>query len=367
MYGRQAVMKTARYEKIINDMKAKGMEQLHVTSPSSIFYLTGEWIEPGERMLALYINTTGERVLFANELFTVKKDADLHLCEYNDAGDPVKELSRAVSRGCPLGIDKEWPSRFLIRLMDLCPGLSFFNGSFIVDEARMVKDNEEIGLMRFASQINDKVMGDLVEVMAGNYSEKKAAKLLADVYEKYGTDEFSFSPGIAYGPNAASPHHSPDGSLMKEGDTVVIDIGGRTNRYCSDMTRTVFSRKAPDEYRQIYNIVLGANLKAIDMVKPGVKFCDIDKAARQHIEKEGYGDYFTHRTGHGIGIDVHEYPDVGEVNEMIVREGMVFSIEPGIYLPERCGIRIEDLVVVTENGCEVLNHYTKELQVIGRD
>jgi Xaa-Pro dipeptidase len=130
------------------------------------------------------------------------------------------------------------------------------------------------------------------------------------------------------------------------------------------MTRTVFYKKADDLQRKIYNIVLEANLKAIETVKPGVRFCDIDAAARNHIENFGFGGYFTHRTGHSIGLDVHETGDVSAVNTDIVQEGMIFSIEPGIYLPGKFGVRIEDLVLVTSTGCEVLNHFPKELQII---
>jgi Xaa-Pro dipeptidase len=229
----------------------------------------------------------------------------------------------------------------------------------------MIKDEEEISLMREASKVNDKVMKEVIKVINENNDEKAICKLLADLYEKEGTHSFSFHPLIAYGANAAEPHHDSDSTKLKSGDSVIIDIGGLTNRYCSDMTRTVFYKTISEEQRNIYELVLKANLKAIEAVKPGVKFSEVDKAARAVIEAGGYGQYFTHRTGHNIGIEVHEFPDVSAANDnMVLQKGMIFSIEPGIYLPGNSGVRIEDLVVVTEHGCEVLNSHSKDLMVI---
>ena len=131
------------------------------------------------------------------------------------------------------------------------------------------------------------------------------------------------------------------------------------------MTRTVFYKSASDKAKEVYNIVREANEKAISIVKPGVRFCDIDAAARNYIEEKGYGKYFTHRTGHSIGIEVHDFGDVSSVNTDKVAPGMIFSIEPGIYLPGEFGVRIEDLVLVTEDGCEVLNKFSKDLTIIG--
>lgn len=356
-------MEQLRLKRVIENMKKHRVNQLLVTSTSNIFYLTGKWIEPGERMMVLFINSEGRTKLFLNELFPLSNDLGTELVVYKDSEDPVKYIADTVSSG-RLGIDKSWPSHFLIKLMIQKSGLDFVNGSPIIDEIRMVKDEKEIELMKKASQVNDRVMAELVKLISEEYQEKKICKLLSDIYEKYDTDSFSFYPLIAYGKNAAEPHHSSDSTSLKTGDSVIMDIGGWTNSYCSDMTRTVFYGEPEEEYKNIYNIVLQANLRGIDAVKPGVKLGDIDKAARDVIEKAGYGKYFTHRTGHNVGIDVHEYPDVGIGSSIVAEEGMIFSIEPGIYVSGKCGVRIEDLVLVTKDGCQVLNGYTKELQVI---
>lgn len=358
-------MKEKRLERTLNNMQKNNLDQILITSTSSIFYLTGKWIQPGERLLALYLNSNGDKKLFINELFPIKEDIGVDMEVYNDTEEPIDLLAKIIDCNKTLGVDKEWPSRFLIKLMNKKKDLKVINGSFIVDETRMIKDNEEIELMRQASRINDQSMDEIIKLISEEYNEKKMCKLLAEIYEKNGADSYSFDPLIAYGPNAAEPHHDSDNSMVGDGDSVILDIGCRFNKYCSDMTRTIFYKKPKDEYKDVYNIVLEANLKGIEAVKPGARFCDIDNASRNHIASRGYGEYFTHRTGHNIGIDVHEFPDVSSVNEMIVEKGMIFSVEPGIYLPGKCGVRIEDLVVVTEDGCEVLNSYPKEFKIVG--
>jgi Xaa-Pro dipeptidase len=144
----------------------------------------------------------------------------------------------------------------------------------------------------------------------------------------------------------------------------LIDVGCKKDSYCADMTRTFFYQSVSEKQREVYELVKKANEAAESMIKPGVRFCDIDKTARDIISKAGYGEKFTHRLGHSIGIEVHEYGDVSSINETKVKPGMIFSIEPGIYLEGEFGVRIEDLVLVTEDGVQLLNHYSKELTVI---
>ncbi|MFD3155483.1 M24 family metallopeptidase [Haloimpatiens sp. FM7330] len=356
-------MGNIRLKRIIENMKKHNINQLIITSSSSIYYLLGLWIEPGERLMALYINTNGTVKFIANELFAVKDTIGVDLHVYKDGEDAVQVIAN-LAENTVFGVDKTWPSHFLISLMDKKPNLKFINSSFIVDEVRMIKDNNEIELLKEASKVNDKVMSDLINIIPEKHTEKELADMLLNIYKKHGTSEFSFYPVIAYGENAAQPHHDSDNTMIKKGDSVILDIGGKTNGYCSDMTRTIFFGEPDEECKKIYNTVLQSNLTGINAVKPGVRLCDIDKASRDVIEKAGYGKYFTHRTGHNIGVEDHEYPDVGSNEEMTAKPGMVFSIEPGIYYPGKCGVRIEDLVLVTEDGCEVLNSYPKELTIL---
>lgn len=358
-------MDSKRLEKIRQNMTSKGIEQLIITDPDSVFYLVEEWIHPGERMMALFVNQTDKPTLILNALFPIARDLGVELVAYDDTENPIDYLSKLIKSEAAMGIDKTWPSKFLIGLMEKMPQLKVFDSSVVVDEARMIKTPEEIDLMREASAINDKAMGELVElVKEKKHSEIEVGQKLADIYKKYNTNKFSFDPLICYGANAAEPHHGSDATMPADNQSIIIDIGGITNDYASDMTRSFFYGEAPEEYVKIYELVRQANQAAIDLVKPGVKFSDIDKAARDIIDAAGYGAYFTHRTGHNIGINCHEYPDVSASNDMLVQEGMVFSIEPGIYLTGKYGVRIEDLVAVTKDGCEVLNNYSKTLRTL---
>lgn len=357
-------MKQGRLNKVLQGMQEMNLNQILVTDPNSIFYLTGKWIHPGERMLALYINQKGNHKLFINELFPVEEDLGLELIWFNDTQKPVEILAGHIEDGT-LGVDKIWPARFVLGLMELKPELKLINSSIIVDTARMFKDEEEIALMKEASRVNDLAVEKMIELIPMEYTEKKMAQILGEFYAEHGASGFSFDPIISYGPNGAEPHHSTDDSMVKPGDAVVVDIGCIKDSYCSDTTRTVFYKHASEEGKKVYNIVLEACQKAIDIVKPGVKFSDIDKAARDHIEAAGYGQYFTHRTGHSIGIEDHDYGDVSSVNHDQVQPGMIFSIEPGIYLPGNFGVRIEDLILVTEDGHEVLTKCSKDLRIVG--
>lgn len=357
-------MNEKRLQKILENMKNNNITQLIVTSPSSIYYLTGKWIESGERMCAIFINSKGLKKLIINELFPITEDVGFDIINFNDNENPIEKLIPFIDKESVLGVDKNWQASFLIKLMESIKTISIINGSFIIDETRMVKAADEIQLMEAASKVNDKAVEELIESIDKGSTEINLAKRLGEIYQKLGTEQFSFEPLIAFGKNGAEPHHSTDSSVLKKGDSIIIDIGGKTNGYCSDMTRTVFFGEASEKQKEVYNLVLEANLKGIQAVKPGVKFSDIDNAARNVIEQAGYGKYFTHRTGHNIGIDVHEPTDVSAVNHSEVKEGMIFSIEPGIYLPNEFGVRIEDLVLVTKDGCKVLNNYTKELKVI---
>ena len=357
-------MKDKRIKKIINNMIFHGVDQILVTSTATIFYLLGDWIESGERMLALYINSNGSIKLFINQLFPIEAKANVDIIVYNDKEDPIKYLLEVIDVNKTLGIDKGWPSGFLIRLLETNKNLKILNGSIITDEVRMIKDEKEIVLMKTISNINDLAINDVIKNIKAEKSEIQISKELAGIYEFHGAEGFSFDPLIAYGKNAAKPHHSSNQTLPLAGDSIILDIGGRKDFYCSDMTRTVFYKSCNEEYKKVYNIVLEANLKAIETIKPGVTFAEIDRAARKVIEKEGYGDYITHRTGHNIGIEVHEYPDVSSINEMVVKPGMIFSVEPGIYLTNKFGVRIEDLVLVTKDACEILNKYSKEIQIV---
>lgn len=358
-------MDNHRIASVLDNLAAQGLSQLLVCDPRSIQYLTGAYVEPGERFLGLLLRAGESRpTLFLNELFTAPAGIEAEVVSFNDTGDPLALLAERCDADAALGCDKNLPARFLIPMMERKVATGFALASDAVDAARAIKDDEERALMRAASATNDAAMARFRELVHEGATEQEIAGKLEDIYRELGAQGHSFAPIVSFGANAADPHHEPDGTVLKEGDVVLFDVGCRQDEYCADMTRTFFFGEPDEEQRRVYEIVRQANEAGRAAVHPGARFCDIDDAARKVIEDAGYGPYFTHRLGHQIGLDVHEPGDVSSINEACVQQGMCFSIEPGIYLPGRFGVRIEDLVIVTENGCEVLNAYPRELETL---
>jgi len=356
-------MNQSRIDRVVEKMKLEGLSQIIVSAPSSVFYLTGTWVSPGERMLALLVKDDGSAVLYANRLFALAGEVDVPLVEFDDVDDSVAILAEALMPG-KIGIDKFWPSQFTIRLMDAREDVRPVLGSGPVDEARMCKDEEELQLMRESSAKNDEVIQKVIEQLREGMTEVEVGALYSKIAGELGSSANSFPPLICFGANCAEPHHSSDDTRLKKGDSVILDVGLTWKSYCSDMTRTVFFGSATEEQQKVYEIVKSANAAGRAAVKPGVPMKEFDRAARKVIEDAGYGEYFTHRTGHGIGLEVHEYPDNSAKSEVIAKPGMTFSVEPGIYLKGKFGVRVEDLVVVTETGCETLNSRSREFEII---
>ena len=358
-------MKGERIERVLAGLAAMGLEQMVVTDAISIQYLTDIWVDAGERLVALYLNRSGEHCLFVNSMFTLPAEPGVEVVRFSDTDPYLKMLGDRVQRGKVLGVDKGMPSRFLLPLMEQGCAAGFVNGSLAVDEARGVKDVAEREAMRRVSAINDRAMEQFRGLLREGVTERQVAGRMKEIYQSLGADDLSFPPSVCFGANGAVGHYRCGDVALKPGDCVLMDVGCRKDNYCADMTRTFFFGKVEkEEHRRVYELVLAANRAAEAMVRPGVRFCDIDRAARSIIEDAGYGNCFTHRLGHFIGMEVHDYGDVSSANEACAQVGQIFSIEPGIYLEGEMGVRIEDLVLVTEDGCEILNSYSKELEVI---
>ena len=361
-------MDREKLKRIYNKMEERNLPQMIITDPPAIFYLTGKWIHPGERMLALYISTKGKEKFFVNRLFPIEEDLGVEIQYFDDTEDSVELLSQVVDKESPLGVDKTWPARFLLRLQELKAASSYVNGSVIVDKVRQIKDKDEQEKLIQSSLLNDAVMAELIPYVVKGHTEKELNAIARELYKKHGASDVSFDPITAYGRGAADPHHETDDTKGKRGDCVLLDIGGVLDNYISDMTRTVFLGEVSERHKEIYQIVRDANLRGIAMAKPGNRMCDVDLACRNYIEEKGFGKYFTHRTGHSAGIEDHEVGDVSSVNEEVIEVGQCFSVEPGIYIPEEnIGVRVEDLVLITEDGCMVLNHYPKDLLIVKED
>ena len=352
-----------RINRVIENMQKTGLEQVLITAPASVFYLTGKWVHPGERMLALYLRADGSYKLYANKLFALEESAELPLVEYDDTDDCVQILAADMLPG-KIGIDKMWPSHFTIRLMEHRNDIRPVVGSKCIDDARICKDAQEIALMRESSLKNDQTMQKLLGMIQPGMTESEVGGLYEQISAELGSSRPSFSPLICFGKNCAEPHHNTGKTVLQQGDSIILDVGLTWKSYCSDMTRTVFVGEPTDEQKRVYEIVRAANEAGRKAVRPGIPLKEVDRAARKIIEDAGYGPQFIHRTGHGIGLEVHEFPDVSAASEVIAQPGMVFSVEPGIYLPGKFGVRVEDLVTVTENGCETLNAAPHALHIL---
>lgn len=357
-------MNKQRLEKVLGYMKQEHIPQMIISDPTAIYYLTGYLHYPWERMFALYLSETGNHKIFLNTLFTVPDDLGVEKIWYSDGQDCAALLANVTDHNKLLGIDKDFPARFLLPLMEYHGASSYTVASKCVDYARSCKDLEEQEKMRAASRINDACMEALPEKIREGMTEIELADIVLSLYKELGADGTSFAPLIAFGANAAVGHHEPDNTALKKGDCILIDIGCTKDHYCSDMTRTFFLKSVSAHQKEIYNLVRQANEAAEAVIRPGVRFCDIDKTARDIIAAAGYRPNFTHRLGHSIGIQDHEFGDVSGVNTDCIKEGMCFSIEPGIYVEGDTGVRIEDLVIVTADGCEILNRNSKDLLIL---
>lgn len=357
-------MRQNRVDAVLKQLEGMGLTQMLLTDPMAIYYLTGLKIQPFERFYGLYLNRNGGHRIFINLLETVPEDLGVEQVRYSDSDPILDRVADTVDGREPLGVDKTMTARFLLPLLHGQAARDFVDASAAVDRARAVKDPRERELMRRASQINDEALTALRGLIREGVSELELAEALKGIYRDLGADGLSFPPLAAFGANAASGHHWPDETRLQPGDCVMVDAGCAVEGYCSDMTRTFFYQTVTERQRRVYDLVLQANEAAEAAVRPGVPLRELDGIARSIITEGGFGPNFTHRLGHFIGLEDHEAGDVSASSPDAATPGNVFSIEPGVYLEGEFGVRIEDLVLVTEDGCEILNHISKELEIL---
>ncbi|QIK70516.1 aminopeptidase P family protein [Erysipelothrix sp. HDW6C] len=331
------------------------LNQLIISDEMMVKYFTGHHFHVGERMLALLVKKTGTPLLFLNSLFSAPHDIET-VC-FTDSDDAVQIIMDHLDAGT-LGIDGNWPARFVIPFIK---HYDIADASSELEQIRRIKDANEIEIMIAASHHNDRIMEEMKAIIRVGMTEKELAAIVLQKQSTAPLEGPSFEPIVVFSENIADPHGVPSDRVLKEGDAVLIDMGGFYKGYASDMTRVFFVGSNP-EIEKIYDIVRRANEAAIAAVKPDIPLSDVDKAARDVITDAGYGPYFVHRTGHGIGIETHETLDVSAANATLIEPGMCFSIEPGIYIPGVGGVRIEDLVNVTNGGVNVMNAFPKEIQ-----
>jgi len=234
----------------------------------------------------------------------------------------------------------------------------------LLRQLRMVKDEEELEAMVAAQRIAERALADILEEIRPGVTEKEIAARLQYLMLHYGASDMSFDPIVVSGPNGSLPHGVPSEKEIRQGEFVTMDFGCICHGYCSDMTRTVAVGYATEEMQRVYQTVLSAQLAGIAAAKAGLTGREVDGAARAVIEAAGYGDYFGHSFGHGVGVEIHESPNASPMNDSPLPVGAVISAEPGIYLPGKLGVRIEDVILLTEDGCKDITKAPKDLIVL---
>jgi Xaa-Pro aminopeptidase len=342
---------------------------LVVAPGPDLVYLTGYEAPPLERLTALVVRPDADPILIVPELERPRAEASpaggtVDIESWPDGGDPYPLVGKLLGDPAgPVGASDRMWAVHLMALQRELPGAGFVPASTVLADLRMRKDEDELRLLTRAAGAADEAFRRITrEVLEGRREEEIAGTLARHLVEA-GHETAAFAI-VGSGPNGASPHHHAGERGIRRDDCLVLDFGGSLGGYFSDITRTVVVGAPSDDVREVHEVVHQAQAAAFRTVAPGVPAQEVDRAARQVIEDAGYGPDFIHRTGHGIGLEEHEAPYIVEGNDRPLEVGNTFSIEPGIYLAGRFGVRIEDIVVVTETGGRYLNHAPRELLTV---
>lgn len=352
-------------------MKEDDLDLLLIGTSTDLEYLTGLSSMACERFKALAILKDGRHFFISPELYYEETRQvfgdDEKIFVWSDSDGFLKSIHEADAiyqlQDMNIGVNDVIRAIDMIAIQGVIHG-KFFDGSGIMEKVRQIKDEEEMALMKKSALIADQVAEEIIQFIRPGLTEGDIAKRIKELFIEKGADDISFEPIVASGPNSSKPHYNDDKRIIEERDIIVLDFGGRYKGYCSDMSRTVFVGKPTKEQEEIYNIVRRANTEAELFAREGVTASEVDKKARDIIKEAGYGQYFLNRTGHGIGMAIHEAPYIKEGNEVILQNGMTFSVEPGIYIAGKFGMRIENIVLIEDGKSNILNKFTKEMIVL---
>jgi Xaa-Pro aminopeptidase len=360
---------TARMERAAADASAAGLAGLLITPGPDLVYLCG--YQPTaitERLTVLVLGSGRTPSMIVPKLerpdAAAATGTSVELVDWEDGSDPYAVVAPLLAVDGRYGIsDAAW-AMHLLGLQRTLPGTGFTSLTESMPMLRAVKDADELERLGAAGAAADAAYGEILKVRFAGRRETEVAADLAALLTKYGHSQVDFTV-VGSGPNGANPHHEAGDRMIAEGDPVVLDFGGLKDGYGSDTTRTVYVGQSPPErVREVHDLVRRAQQAAFEAVRPGITCQEIDRVARKVITDGGYGEYFIHRVGHGIGLTTHEPPYMveGELHTLV--SGMCFSIEPGIYLPGEFGVRIEDIVTVTEDGGRRLNNTPHDLATV---
>ncbi|MEM2981828.1 MAG: Xaa-Pro peptidase family protein [Candidatus Bathyarchaeia archaeon] len=352
-------------------MGSKGVDALCLTPSPDMYYLTGFWTSPSERMTLCIIPRLGEPLIVTSRLYEgqVKATSWIENVEvWSERLRQQVQLKNILKKlrlltGKLAVPERIWMSHYKV-LCESAPRATFTSTSKILSPMRILKSDLEVKLMEEAAKLADDALEKVMcEVKEGVREFELAAKV--EYFMRVGGSEGApFETIVASGPNSALPHHGCSSRTICEGDPVTLDIGATYGRYCSDITRTLIVGRVEPRLEEVYRTVYKAHQEALEAIKPGVEVEAIDLAARRVIGDCGYGEYFIHRTGHGVGLDIHEPPYIQVGSHVRLRPGMVFTVEPGVYIPGVFGVRIEDVVVVSKDGYRLLTKHPRDLTCV---
>ncbi|MDI9830479.1 aminopeptidase P family protein [Streptomyces sp. KAU_LT] len=359
----------ARMERAVGAAAGAGLAGLLVAPGPDMVWLTGYSPPADTERLTLLVLTADHGPVLVVPALEAPDAAKavgapvMTLRDWTDGQDPYAATAALLDASGRFGIsDNAW-AMHLLALQRTLPGTSYASLTDALPMLRAVKDAAELELLAAAGAAADAAFEEIRTVPFGGRREAEVAADLAGLLRRFGHSQVDFTI-VASGPNGADPHHEAGDRTIERGDMVVLDFGGLKDGYGSDTSRTVHVGPPTDEERRVHDLVRAAQEAGYRAVRPGAACQDVDRAARAVIDEAGYGPYFIHRTGHGIGVTTHEPPYMIEGEEQPLVPGMCFSVEPGVYLPGRFGVRIEDIVTVTEDGARRLNDTTREMVMV---
>ncbi|RPI82581.1 MAG: aminopeptidase P family protein [Chloroflexi bacterium] len=365
----------ARQEQLGKVLSESGYSALILNPGASLKYMTGLSFHLMERPVVVFFTPRQPPIIVLPELEAGKlKDLNYPIKAFpygeNPAswGNAFKSAAQAADiNGTRAAIEPRQLRVLELRYLETAsPKAQFVSGEDCIGALRMIKHSSEIETMRSAVEIAQEALKATMPIIKVGVTEREiAAELTAQLLRAGSEPEMAFAPIVSGGPNSANPHAVPSARALQEGDLLVIDWGAVYHGYISDITRTFAIHKVENEFQQITQIVAEANAVGRAIARPGILAGEVDRATRTVITQAGYGDYFIHRTGHGIGMEGHEEPYIFAENSLSLAPGMTFTIEPGIYLPGRGGVRIEDNVVITKDGADCLTDLPRELIQLG--
>lgn len=364
-----------RLLEVSNWLEKEDIDFAFINSVPNIYYLSGYVSDPIERLLALLVfkDKTIEPVLIcpALEEMEVKRSSwEFSVISYTDNENLWEKIKHYFDRNNVMdckafAIEQQFLSYIRYESIQMMfPTAMVKSIDQKMNDLRVIKDELEVEYMKEAAKLAELSISLGLEVIKEGCTEIEVSTHIEHEQMKRGIQRKTTRPLVLFGHNSSLPHGSSGDRKLKKGDFILIDLGVKYKEYCSDMTRTFFFQSANEEVEKIYNTVLEANLAAIEECKIGTRIGDLDQIARKIIEDAGYGDYFPHRIGHGLGIEGHEYPSMSGNNNDVLKEGMTFTIEPGIYIPQLGGVRIEDEVHITKEGPELFTSLSKDFQII---